>query len=1115
MGLNANQKRAVEYLDGPLLVLAGPGTGKTQLLSEKVAYILKNTDTGAGNILCLTFTESGAKNMRERLKTIIGKDALKVNIGTYHAFGSEILAQYKNYSPDYARRLDAAIDEVTQFKIIRNIQEQLNGNDILRGDAIGDIISVISEAKKYGLDSEMLMRVARQNVEDSKVISEVVSPLLQNIVPRAYRESYENAYRPIYEILCQYSEKSSFIDLGASKDEAPLVERLIGALARDLKAAMIEAESEQKIKPLSSWKDKYFEKDERGNYRLNDRVANLKLMSIATVMKTYQSYLLENGLYDFDDMIHEAVRVLSEDDGFRMTMQERYQFIMLDEFQDTNPAQFAIVKQLTDYEKPLVMAVGDDDQAIYEFQGALSSNLSDFQAHYGAEVIPLTENYRSTQEILDFSRQIINQAPDRFADKVLASHQPAPSSSQIRRFEFAASDAEYGFVAGEIARLVKSGVRQSDIAVISYKTKYFEPLLPYLKAHSEIKIAYEKRDDLFLNEPIHELITLARFIYELANTKRPTVQALEILSYPFFGLPILEVVKLTERARAQKVGVFEALISAENTQIAEVAKFLSDLVAKSYEESLEVMLEYILGARELSGYRSAYLDYYSGKITPEKTQGSAYHFAEKNGHETQPGADGAAAYQAFRLYENLAALLGKIRKHFGEKALKLQDLIEMVDDYEAAKMPLAASSPYRDADEAVQILTAHKAKGLEFGYVFIISADHTAWGKGKGNNNMLALPKNLVHIRHTGTTDGEKLRVLYVALTRAKHTLYITNSLRDFSGKSPERLEYFEEYQDGDKVISPFLPEKQVQLMYESAAPEVVTENLKNWLFKYVMDRPDMRELYRERAAGWRVSASALTTFIDVVYAGPVRFFETYLLCAPNEPETEAIAYGILVHKVFEAVTNRGITDEEAVQFFLSELDKRDLPMEEKRRLRERGPLELSVSLRKFANVLRTGQAEVNFAQDKIIVQGVPITGKIDHITVNDESKEIEIYDFKTGGYHKERWQSHATLYKYMLQLEFYKLLLNHSARYAKYRVRRAHILFVVPDRDGEVHDKVYDFDDGVGDSVRSLVERIYQLVVSLEFMDRPDIFRAPDSTLGLKDIREFVKLLLAEKRAS
>ena len=164
--LNQKQREAVEYLDGPLLVLAGPGTGKTQLLSEKVAYILKNTDTNPENILCLTFTETGAANMRERLKRIVGSDGAKVNIGTYHAFGSEILAQYKNYSEKYDRKLDAAIDEVTQFKIVREIRAELPGTDILRGDNIKDIVSVISAAKSAGLSAENLAKIATQNLED-------------------------------------------------------------------------------------------------------------------------------------------------------------------------------------------------------------------------------------------------------------------------------------------------------------------------------------------------------------------------------------------------------------------------------------------------------------------------------------------------------------------------------------------------------------------------------------------------------------------------------------------------------------------------------------------------------------------------------------------------------------------------------------------------------------------------------------------------------------------------------------------------------------------------------------------------------------------------------------
>ena len=1063
MQLNEKQKQAVEYLDGPLLVLAGPGTGKTQLLSNKVAYILENTDTNAENILCLTFTDTGAKNMRERLKTMIGRDAAKVNIGTYHAFGQEILTQYKNYAENYDRRLDNAIDEVTQYKIVNAIQDSLPGTDILRGDNVRDIISVISEAKSANMNYNDLRKVAEQNLEDSKVLSEVIAPYLENIVPRVFKDSYERAYRPIYEILKDYENAAPII---------PKVERSIVGLTRDLRDAIAEAESSQKIKPLSAWKDNYFEKDAVGNYRLKDRVANKKLLSLSNIMEKYDKYLRENGLFDFDDMIEEAVKALKTDDGFKLSLQERYQFIMLDEFQDTNPSQFEIVKLLTDYEKPLIMAVGDDDQAIYEFQGAMSSNLQDFQSHYEAEVIALVDNYRSTQEILDFAHDIIAQAPDRFGEKLLTSHKKPLGSTGIHRCEFNASDAEYGFIANKIAELIHSGVRQSEIAVISYKSKYFEPLLPYLKSHEEIKIAYEKRDNLFEDEKMHEIFTLCRYTYELAQEKRPSVSILEILAYPCFGLPMVEVLKAVGQARFGKKAVFDALAESECAAIKEVAEFLADLVKCALTEPLEFVLDKIV---------------------------------------KKFGAEKLEPYERFRFYENLAALKGRLARHFGEKALKLNDLIEMLDDYEAAGMALTVTSPYKDADDAVQILTAHKAKGLEFEYVFIISADHTAWGKGKGNNNLLSLPKNMMQIRHTGTTDGEKLRILYVAMTRAKKCLYVTNSLYDFNGKSPERLEYFDEYVENDEVISPFVPGKKVELHYAMESLEKCGENLKNWLSSYVTLNPDMRAIYLERAQKLWMSASALTSFIDIVYAGPEAFFESYILQSPREPETEALAVGDLIHKTFEAVTNEALTDEQAIDFYLAELDKKDLEVAVRKKLREKGPADLAVALAEFRPVLENGKAEVNFAVDKLSIDGVPVTGKIDHIVIDEGSKTIEVYDFKTGPFHKEKWQSHSTLYKYMLQLIFYKMLLNLSPRFTKYRVEKAHILFVTPDNDGTVYDKEYLYNSDEEVEFRKLLVAVYGLISDLSFMDDPEVFVSPDENKKLADIKKFIELLLAK----
>ena len=165
-----------------------------------------------------------------------------------------------------------------------------------------------------------------------------------------------------------------------------------------------------------------------------------------------------------------------------------------------------------------------------------------------------------------------------------------------------------------------------------------------------------------------------------------------------------------------------------------------------------------------------------------------------------------------------------------------------------------------------------------------------------------------------------------------------------------------------------------------------------------------------------------------------------------------------------------------------------------------------------FGEILRQGKAEVDFGPEKLVINGVPVTGKIDHVVVDEDSKTIEIYDFKTGGYHKEKCRSHATLYKYMLQLGFYKLLLNNSPTFSKYTVERAHILFVTPDKDGEVYDKVYEFEKEDEKELLDLMQVVYDLVCSLKFMEDPEVFVGANNTLGIKDIKNFVELLLSKK---
>ena len=921
------------------------------------------------------------------------------------------------------------------------------------------------------------------------------------MVPRKFKESVDLAYSPIFELLKRYDNE--VIIKG--------IEKTISILARSLKEALIVAEDSGSVAPLTKWKNDNFEKDDKGGYRLNDTVANKKLLSIAKIMTQYETYLRENGLFDFDDMIEEAIKVLRSDAGFKMTLQEKYQFIMLDEFQDTNPSQFAIVKELTDYEKPMIMAVGDDDQAIYEFQGALSSNLTDFQRHYESEVIPLVENYRSTQEILDFSHRIIEQAPDRFADKELLAHKEMPEESQIYRYEFNSSDSEFGFVANEIARLIQQGVKQSEIAIISYKSKYFEPLLPFLKAHREIKIAYEKRDNLLEDERINALLTLARYIYEKANMRKSTVQIMEILSYDFFELPPLEILKLVNGARLEHKDVFEYVLENGSDKIRVVMDFLATLIVKSLTEPLELMIDYLIGTVKVGDFRSPFMKYYTENIPHE----SAYADSDEGGSFERNQKE----YAMFMLYENIASLRGKLVKHFGDKALKLSDLVAMVDDYVAADMPLNTTSPYRDGLDAVQVLTAHKAKGLEFEYVFIISADHTAWGKGKGNNNLLSLPKNLLQIRHTGVTDGEKLRVLYVALTRAKKTLYITNSLQDFNGKSPERLEYFDEYtakgDDGrEEVISPFLPRRKVMQIGDNESIGVKTDNVKNWLTSYLVESPDMREFYKARMAGFRISASALTSFLDIIYNGPQEFFKRYILGAPSEPDGEALVIGNLMHSTFERVAKEHLSDEMALDCFRKEVEKYDTTEDNKRVALEKGEESLELTLKRFGGEIRSGLSEVSFYGDSIAVDTVPMTGKIDLIVKNDTDKTIEIYDYKTGSYRDGKWESYPNTYWYMMQLWFYKMLLNNSVAYRDYKVTRGHILFVMKDvKTGEVYDKVLDFDEIDSVKMQEVLKAVYKQATELDFLDEEDLFVRADKNRSMKQVREFIELLLAKSK--
>lgn len=1104
MGLNKEQLEAVEYLEGPLLVLAGPGTGKTQLLSAKVAHILQTTDTNPSNILCLTFTEAGAENMRTRLQTMIGKESVDVNIYTYHAFGSNILERYKHYAETFDRKLDTPIDETLQFKLIHDIQRELPALDILRDADTKDIVSTISNAKAARLSAEDLQKIADQNIQDSRDLSAEISPILLNLKPRTkFQEAVATAYQPILEILLKYSSPKPIVGN---------VERLANVLAKELNQIIEELSAEEKprIKKLSDWKNKTFEVYDASTdrkiilkaYRLSDHIANKKLYSLAKIMAKYDAKLSESGLFDFNDMIECAISFLKQDSGFRMQLSELFQYILLDEFQDTNTSQFELIKLLTDYEKPVVMAVGDDDQAIFEFQGANYSNLRDFQEYYHAKVITLLDNYRSTSEVLNLSRCLAEQIGDSFAknysiNKTLRSmrdigNTQAVSALRVYRHEFPACEAEYFWIANEIRKLIDAGTSPSDIAIIAPKHKNIAPILPYLKAQS-IDVTYEKRDDVLADEKISMLVELAQFIWLISQRKQPVDRLLKILSFDFWQLSPTQVLRAVEHQWGSNKTVTEYL--SKDPDLEPIAQFMATMAIKAERTPLELWLDYLIGIVPISDqYTSPFLSYYQ---------------------------EHASEFELLEFYENLATLKQKTLAHMqslqrsDDGILKLAQFITTIEDYQFAATEIMRIDIYRDSTQSVQVMTSHKSKGLEFKHVFLTSVDDVAWGKAAGNNNKLVLPKNLTYIRHTGVTDDEKLRLFFVAITRAKDSLVMTNSRTKADGSEIRRLRYLSESsREESEQQSPYLRETARAIIMHgdelTMKQKIETVRL-NWISTYQKLEPDVLAMLQARMQNYRLTASDLTGFIDIAYAGPQQIYQTKVLHAPREPANLSICYGNLIHKVFEQITSQGIDDAAAQTLFQEEAKLAPLEEDDRQELLAKGEHSLSAALNEFREILRHpgAKAELNLSSEHISFDGIPLTGKIDHLEINSKDKTIEVYDFKTGKYHDKSWDSQPSLYKYKLQLGFYKLLLNLSREYRDYRVTHGHILFVTPDNDGRVYDKIYEFNEKDETELKQIAKAVYQALTTLDFVQDEELFVPADKNSSVTKMKAYIAKLL------
>ena len=1057
--LNTKQRQAVTNTEGPLLVLAGPGTGKTELLSMRTAHILTATDTPPESILCLTFTDSGATAMRERLVGIIGSDAYRIAIHTFHSFGAEIINQNAEYF--YHGASARAMDELRQYELLSSILDELPYDNVLASKNGGeytylkDVRSAISDLKRSGLTSDELRMILDDN--------ERVMDAIERDIQRVFQAKITKAVIDPFSELARQAADISVGDLPVAA--TPYTE----VLALSMAHAASEAIESQSTKPITTWKNAWLAKDADGNAVFKDRAAGQKLRALAHVYGDYLARASDAALYDYDDMILNVIHALETNPGLAATIREKYLYIMVDEFQDTNLAQLRILFDMTaDQDAPNIMAVGDDDQGIYGFQGAEISNVQRFREHFDdPDIIVLTDNYRSSSEILSVAREVITQGEHRLESKLdgltkaLTSHSAAGPDPVLVAYQ--SPDAERAGVASEIASLIRSGTEPGNIVVLARRHTELVELVPFLAAES-ITVAYEKRDNI-LDQPLIILLErLLHVIKALHSNDHQIADALlpEIMAHPAFDFAPLTLWQLSLRAARSHSTWLETM--QLTPELKPFAEWLIELGVTLSNHSFETILSTLLGMPDVE--RVTVTDYTSPLFD--------YFFSADVLQESPANYLGTL--------EALRTIRDKLTTHIVDHAPSPQDFLEFVAMHRelGAGITTIRSAPETDAS-SIHLMTAHAAKGLEFKHVFLVGLTDKQWGSAaRGSSSKLAYPKNLT-IRPDGSSYDERLRLAYVAMTRAKETLHMSYSCAD--DKAKEMLPA--------SFIAHLDPRQAAPVTTEEHVAEVTTA----WYRRLAAPRSDeMQSLLGPTLERYQLSSTHLTNFLDVTKGGPEYFLLTNLLRFPTAKSPHA-AYGTAMHATlqhahdFIRAHNERQAHEDIVADFERQLSDTHLAPSDHEVFLQRGVDALSAFLEaQYGSFTSTQRTEINFASQGVHINGAHLAGKLDLLDIDDQSKTIRVTDYKTGkpsmSWTGKTPYEKIKLHHYRQQLMFYQLLIENSRDYRHYQFENGVVQFVEPASNGAVVALDLTFTRSELDEFSHLISALWRAIQTFDFPD-------------------------------
>jgi DNA helicase-2/ATP-dependent DNA helicase PcrA len=968
--LNEQQRLAVDSTEGPVMVIAGPGTGKTQILAARIGKILLDTDVFPQNILCLTYTDAGAIAMRRRLLSFIGPDAYKVHIHTFHSFCNDIIQENL---PLFEKTALDPISDLEKIQLFKTLIDGFPKNHPL---------------KRYRGDVYFEMRN------------------LQSLFSTMKREGWTPAF--INEKIDQY-----LADL-PSRDE------------------FIAKRATKEFKKGDVRTDKIAEEREKME----------KLRAAVNEFDPFQALMRSHNRYDFDDMINWVIKAFEENKPLLSSYQERYQYILVDEYQDTSGTQNRLVSLLISFwDQPNVFVVGDDDQSIYRFQGANVENMLEFANQYKNDLLTvvLTSNYRSTQPILDISRTLIDNNVERLVKQIpglsknlVASH---PLISQRayapRLLEYLSPRQEMTHITLQVEQLLAEGVLPGRIAIIYKENKYGEELARFLQLK---KIpAYSKRNlDLFDIPLAQKILLLLRYLAAEHDAPYGGDEMLfEILHFDFFSIPPMEIAKLS-------VEVADKQFSEQKTSI---RRLLYEKASRPARDLFDT------GLPEGLKKTSRALEKLIGDV-PNTTLQALF---ENCIRETGILSSIMQSPDKIWLMQVLTALFNFIKEESRrDPDLDLEQLIQMTDLMKdnSIALPLVQVS---GSDRAVNLLTAHGSKGLEFEYVFFAGCNAATWEKKRKPGGGYKYPDTMFTRGETATVgeDEELRRLFYVALTRVEQHLTISWSRFRDDGKEMEPSVFIAEILDEhalgiEKINIPAGEQADFDALpfSDSIAPEIQAAEedfISRMLEKFVMN------------------VTALNNYLKC----PLEFYYRNLVRIPS-PKNEATEFGSAVHfalqRLFEKMKAHAAEQFPSKEEMLSDFQ---WYMRRHREIftREAFARRMEYGLEVLANYydkylyqwIRIVAVERNIRN--VLVRGVPLKGKLDKLEF--QGKEVNVVDYKTGDVDKAKEKVAPPNSKdpnggdYWRQAVFYKILVD-SYEQKDWKVTSTEFDFVEPDKKKE-----------------------------------------------------------------